>query len=246
MERGLKKLLLTVAFITALTFTCRISIFTQNPLGIFAFSEPLFMLSALLLGPFCGMLVGGIGFALSTLLLGYTHYIIASFIVYAAAGFVIGRLNHTEHHNKLIGIISTLILVVLSTLAGTTIYVGQVYVGFTKTLFMGEEIMKVGGLYAYLLYVPFWFWIIVATLTAITSIQIALRRSSRYLWTSATLLAGCITITIVYFLYEAVLISTLFNIKIDATTNIIVNLGHSVISANIAALIYWFIKWFSR
>jgi uncharacterized membrane protein len=107
------------------------------------------MLSALLLGPIPGMLVGGIGFTLSNLLLGYPHYVIASLIANASAGFLIGKFNQMKQPHKLIGIASTLILIFLSTLIGTTIYVGQVYIGFTKKLFMGEEVMKAGGLYAY-------------------------------------------------------------------------------------------------
>ncbi|MEM3875326.1 MAG: ECF transporter S component [Candidatus Bathyarchaeia archaeon] len=242
----LEKLLATAVFIIAFTFTCRLSIFTQNSLGLFTFSEPLFMLSALLLGPVPGMIVGGIGFTLSNLLLGYPHYVIASSIVNAFAGFLIGRFNQMEHSHQFIGIASTLMLIFLSTLAGTTIYVGEVYIGYTKDLFMGEEIMKLGGLYAYRLYIPAWFWIIIAALTATISILISLRKPLKHLLASASLLIGCATITTGYFLYETALMPILFNVKVDAATNLIVNLGHSVISSTIAALIYWFMKWFSR
>ena len=242
----LEKPLATAASIIAFTFTCRLSIFTQNSLGLFTFSEPLFMLSALLLGPIPGMLVGGIGFTLSNFLLGYPHYIIASSMANASAGFLIGKFNQTKQPHQLIGIASTMILIFLSTLIGTTIYVGQVYIGFTKKLFMGEEVMKAGGLYAYRLYVPPWFWITFAALTATISILTSLRKSPKHLWATTSLLVGCMTITTVFFLYEVILIPTLFNIKVDAATNIIINLGHSIISATIAAITYWLIKWFSR
>jgi uncharacterized membrane protein len=243
----LKKILATFAFIIAFLFTSRLSLFTSNFLGLFTFSEPLFLLSALLLGPNVGALVGGVGFALSNFLLGYPHYIIAALMVNSLTGFLVGKINQFKDlSHPLLGALSTFTLISSFTLVGTIIYSGEAYIGYTKDLFLGEEIMKFGGLYAYRLDIPPWLWMIAGALTVSISFLVSFKKSPKYLWSSTALLIGCLTIIPGYFLYETFLMPTFFQIKVDAVTNLIVNLGHSVISANISLLLYWAIKWLQR
>jgi uncharacterized membrane protein len=243
----LKKILATLAFIIAFLFTSRLSLFTSNFLGLFTFSEPLFLLSALLLGPNAGALVGGIGFALSNFLLGYPHYIIAALTVNSLTGFLVGKINQFKNlSHPLLGALSTLTLISSFTLVGTIIYSGEAYIGYTKDLFLGEEIMKYGGLYAYRLDISPWLWIIAGALIGSISFLVSFKKSPKYLWASTALLIGSLTIIPGYFLYETFLMPTLFQIKVDAVTNLIVNLGHSVISATISLLLYWAIKWLQR
>lgn len=242
----MKKKLATVTFIIALLFTFRLSLFTSNFLGLFTFSEPLLLLLALLLGPFHAAFVGGVGFALSNFLLGYPHYIVAALTVNALTGFLVGKINQLERHSyPLLGAASTFTLISLFTLVGTIIYSGEAYIGYTKDLFLGENVMKFGGLYTYRLDIPQWFWIIAGVLTGSISF-IVFKKSPKYLWASSALLIGCLTLILGYFLYEKFLMPTLFHIKVDATTNLIINFGHSVISATISSLLYWAYKWLQR
>jgi len=242
-----KKVLATLAFIIAFLLTSRLSLFTSNFLGLFTFSEPLFLLAALILGPKAGALVGGVGFAISNFLLGYPHYIIAALTVNSLTGFLIGKINQLKNlSHTLLGALSTFTLISTFTLVGTMIYSGEAYIGYTKDLFLGEEIMKLGGLYAYRLDVPSWLWVIAGALIGSISFLVSFKKSPKYLWASTALFIGCLTIILGYFLYETFLLSTIFQIKVDAVTNLIVNLGHSVISANISILLYWAIKWLQR
>jgi uncharacterized membrane protein len=243
----LKKILATLASIITFLFTSRLSFFTSNFLGLFTFSEPLFLLSALLLGPNEGAIVGGVGFALSNFLLGYPHYIMAAITVNSITGFLVGKTNQSKNlSHPLIGALSTSTLISSFTLVGTIIYSGEAYIGYTKDLFLGEEIMKFGGLYAYRLYFPPWLWIVAGALTVLISFLVSFKKSPKYLWASTALLVGCLTTILGYFLYETLLLPTLFKIKVDAITNLIVNLGHSVISANISILLYWTVKCCNR
>ncbi len=243
----LKKNIATATFIITFLFTSRLSIFTSNLLGLFTFSEPLFLLSALLLSPIHAAFVGGVGFALSNFLLGYPHYIIAALTVNSLTGFLVGKINQLERHSRpILSAASTLTLISLFTLTGTIIYSGEAYIGYTKDLFLGEEIMKFGGLYAYRLNIPQWFWIIAGTLTGSISFLVVFRKSPKYLWASSALLIGCLTLILGYFLYEIFLMPTLFHIKVDAATNLIINFGHSVISATISLMLYWAYKWLQR
>ncbi len=206
----------TASFIITFLFTSRLSIFTSNSLGLFTFNEPLFLISALLLGPIHGALVGGVGFTLSNFLLGYPHYIIAALTVNALTGFLVGRINQIRHPLcPTLSVISTLILISSFILVGTIIYSEGVYAGYTKDLFLGENIMKIGGLYAYRLGVSPLFWIIAGALTGLISFLI-FKKSPKYLWASTTLLIGCLTLTLGYFLYETFLMPALFHIKVDA------------------------------
>ena len=226
-----------IAFIIAFLFTSRLSFFTPS-LGLLSFSEPLFLLSALLLGPIYGMLVGGIGFALSNFLLGYPHYIIAALTVNSLTGLIIGWINQIKQFARpVLNAIPTLILIFTFTLVGATIYSGEAYIGYTKTLFLGEEIMKFGGLYAYRLHIPRWLWIIVGIFASSIAF-ITFKKSPKHLWASSALLVGCITLTLGYFLYETFIMTTFFQIKVDALINLMVNFGHSVISSTISLLIY--------
>jgi uncharacterized membrane protein len=241
----LKRFLATLAFIVAFLFASRLSLFTVS-LGLFTFSEPLFLLAALLLDPYAGAFVGGVGFAMLDFLLGYPHYILAALTVYSITGFVVGKINKFNFSKITLGALSTSALISSFTLVGTNIYSGEVYIGYTKHFFLGEEIMKFGGLYAYRLYVSPWLWIIAGALTGFISFFISFRKSPRYLWTGTALLTGCLTIILGYFLYENFLMPILFRIRVDAVTNLIVNFCHSVISANISLLLYYLIKLLQR
>lgn len=235
-----------MVFIIAFLVTSRLSFFTPSPLGLFTFSEPLFLLSALLLGPIYGALVGGVGFALSSFLLGYPHYIMAALLINSLTGFIVGWINQIKRFNHpILSAVSTLILISSFAVVGATIYSGEAYIGYTKNLFLGEEIMEFGGLYAYRLQIPQWFWIIAGVFAGSTAF-IVFRKRPKYLWASVALLGGVLTLILGYFLYETLLMPTFFHIKVNAAPNLTVNFGHSVISSTISLLTYFVIKFVRR
>ncbi len=141
--------------------------------------------------------------------------------------------------------ISTLILVSSFAVVGVTIYSGEAYIGYTKNLFLGEGIIESGGLYAYRLDIPQWFWIIAGAFVGFAAF-IVFKKHQKYLWASSALLGGCLTLILGYLLYESLFMPTFFNTKVNATTNLIVNFGHSIISSTISLLAYWAIKFARR
>ncbi|GEM_PF-1526985 len=249
MKLNLKNLSAALAFILIMSgLLSRVFIFTwPSPLGLFNFAEPLFFLSAILLGPMAGALTGGIGMALSNIMLGYPHYAVAALAVYSLSGFLMGKISQHKRCSRLIlCAISTMVLILLFIMVGVTIYSGEIYIGYTKTPFLGEEVMKHGGLNAYSLQFPETFWMTVGLILGASALILGHKRSPEYLWVSCPLLIGCLIITLGYFLYETYLMPTLFKIKVNSTTNVIVNSGHSILSATIASPLYWTFKRFQR
>jgi cellulose synthase/poly-beta-1,6-N-acetylglucosamine synthase-like glycosyltransferase len=104
--------------------------------------------------------------------------------------------------------------------------------------------MKLGGLNAYSLQFPETFWITVGLILGSSALILGRKRSPEYLRVSCPLLIGCIIITLGYFLYETYLMPTLFEIKVNSETNVIVNFSHSILSATIALPLCWTFKQF--
>lgn len=218
-------------------FSSGIFIFAPNSKGLITMGEILFFLSALLFEPLVGAFVGGVGFALADSLLGYPHYAVASLIFKASAGFIVGKLNkHKAPIPKFFSIASSLLLILLFTLAGIIIYSGRIYLGFVKTFFLGEEVLKFGGLEICVGYFPEGFWIIASI---IITLLIFLRNLDMhdYRWTSVSLLSGCFTIVTGYFLYEALIMPQIFTVKVDAVANVFTRGGESILSATTAFLL---------
>jgi uncharacterized membrane protein len=227
----------TVVFTLLVSFSSGVFIFVPSSLGLFSLGEPLFFLSALLFGSFVGAFVGGVGFALSNLLLGYPHYVFASLSVNFLAGFVVGGLNRDVRRvNRILGLASSLILVLLFGLVGVTIYSGEVFLGCVKNFFLGERVLMFDGLYAFSVYVSEWFWIINSILIAFYIFLVDFRRNCKYRNASLSLLVGCFIIVFGYFVYETFMLPYLFNIKVSSVANVFTNIGHSVLSATIAYL----------
>lgn len=235
---NIKMIATTITFTLIVCFAFRLFIYAPGSMGLFSMGEPIFFLSALLLGPFAGAFVGGVGFAIAVLLLGYPHYVIAALIVNALAGFIVGKLNrHEPSMHRFLSLASILLLIVIFGLVGVTIYSGEIYLGYVKTFFLGEEVLKFGGLYAYGIYVPEWFWIIASIIIAFYILLLDFKKIRSYRWTGFSLLSGCLIIVSGYFLYETFLMPDLFNIEVSAVANIPINVGHSILSATIAFLL---------
>lgn len=232
------KIILTKVILTLLVgFSSGFFIFVPSSMGLFSLGEPIFFISALLWGPFVGAFVGGAGFALGNLLLGYHHYIVASLTVNVLAGFVIGGLNKSVHFvNRILRLTSNLILILLFGMVGVTIYSGEMFLGYVKTFFLGEKVLMFDGLRAFSVYVPECFWIISSLLMAFYVVFVDFRRACNYQSAGLSLLIGCFIIIFGYFIYETFMLPYLFNIKVSSLANVFTNIGHTVLSATIAYL----------
>ncbi len=92
-SQRVRRFVTIAVFALLVCFSSGIFIFVPSSKGLISIGEPVFFLSALLLGPFAGAFVDGVRFALADLLLGYPHYIIAALAVKASAGFIVRKVN---------------------------------------------------------------------------------------------------------------------------------------------------------
>lgn len=236
-SQNTRKFVMVIVLTLLACFSSVIFIFVPSSKGLISIGEPIFFLSALLFGPFAGAFVGGVGFALADLLLGYPHYIIAALAVKASAGFMVGKVNRygTSTYRSL-SVTSNLILILLFALVGVTLYSGNIYFGYIKTFFLGEEILKFDGLEVRSGYIPEWFWVVVSIIIAFFMFRSS-KDMHNYRWTGVSLLSGCLIIVFGYFLYENFVMPQIFRVKVDALANVYTHAGESILSATIALVL---------
>ncbi|MEM2911733.1 MAG: ECF transporter S component [Candidatus Bathyarchaeia archaeon] len=234
----MREFVMITVFTLFVCFLSIIFIFIPSSKGLFIIGEPLFFLSALLFGPFAGAFVGGVGFALADLLLGYPHYIIAALAVKASAGFIVGKVNRCGAYiHRFFSIASDLLLISLFMLVGITIYSGDIYFGYIKTFFLGEEVLKSDGLEVYKGYIPNWFWVIASIIITFFIFWKNSKDAHNHKWTGVSLLSGCLIIVFGYFIHETFILPQIFGVKVDAVANFYTRAGESILSATIAFLI---------
>ena len=119
MNNKLHKLILG-ALIAALCCICTMAVTIPTPTGGYVHAGDAFViLGGMLLGPIYGGIAGGIGSMLSDLLLGYSFYAPATFIIKFCAAFTVGLIFKTTHRKStsfitliVCGISSSLIVIV--------------------------------------------------------------------------------------------------------------------------------------
>jgi len=238
MFQSIRKFVMIIVFTFFVCFSSGIFIFVPSSKGLISIGEPIFFLSALLFGPSAGAFVGGMGFALADLLLGYPHYIIAALAVKASAGFVMGKVNrYGASINRFFSTALSLLLILLFALVGVIIYSGDIYLGYVKTFFLGEEVLKFGGLEVYSGYIPEWFWVIASIIIAFFIFRGCSKDMRDYGWTGVSLLSGCLIIVFGYFLYETFILPQIFKVEVDAVANFYIHAGESILSATIAFML---------
>lgn len=234
----LRTALLTLASTLFVSLACRFFLFVPDTRGLLSMGEPIFLASAILLGPLSGAFIGGLGFAFADLLLGYPHYVFAALTVKSATGFAVGKLCRVKSSsNKFFGLASSLLLIIFFASAGAIIYSGTAYFGYARLLFLGESIIEHGGLDVWHIYIPQWFWIAVSSIMLFCLFFLEFKKKGCYGWISLSLLSGTLITALGYMLYEVFILPYFFDIKVDAAANIPINIGQTVLSAIIATLL---------
>jgi uncharacterized membrane protein len=122
--------LVTAALMAALTCIATIVIAVPSPVGGFIHpGDGFVILSGIILGPFFGGLAAGIGSMLADLILGYSAYAAATFIIKCLAAIVAASIYRLLHKNKQLKLVSILIA---SILGGVVVTIG--YYLFESTL----------------------------------------------------------------------------------------------------------------
>jgi uncharacterized membrane protein len=238
LNRLFKTCALTLASTLIVSSACRFFLLVPETRGLLSMGEPLFFASAILLGQYSGAFVGGVGFALADLLLGYPHYILAALTVKATSGFVVGKFCRVKSApNKLFSFTSNFMLVALLGFSSIRIYSGVAYFGYAKILFLGERIMDYGGLDVWRVYIPTWFWAVITIILFFYFLLLAFKGKSSFGWVSFSFLAGALITALGYAGYEVFVMPHIFNVEVDAVTNIPINIGQSILSAAIALFI---------
>jgi uncharacterized membrane protein len=201
-------------------------------------AEPIFLMAAILLGPFAGAFVGGVGYALADLLLGYPHYIVAALTIKAAVGFIVGKVCTIKSPlNKTLSLTLSLMFFIFFGFAGGMLYSGIAYLGYARALFLGESIMERGGLDVWSLYIPAWFWAVVSVILIFYALRLEFKQKRTYGWTSFSLLSGTLITIVGYFLYETFMLPYFFNVQVNSLANVPLNFGQIVLSATISVLL---------
>jgi uncharacterized membrane protein len=235
--KKIKKIVATSILTLLVCLASRLFICFPETKGLLNMGEPIFLFAALLMGPSIGAFVGGAGFALAYLILGYPYYIISALTIKSIAGFVIGNLNKRripmkKNFSLTLGLLLTLFL----GLIGGTIYSGVAYLGYVKTLYLGERVLEQGGLITCSVYVPLWFWIAVPLVMFFYISFLELKKKKSCAWTILSVLSATLIMVLGYWVYEMTILHYLFDIKVDAVANLGTNAGQTIVSANMALL----------
>jgi len=220
--------LAVAAIFTALVCAVTIifSIYVPETRGFFNIGESMVFLSALLFGSFVGAFAGGTGSMLADLLLGYPHYALATLVIKACEGAIVGALKkrNPKFSSKLNWKLFTSVLGVF---AGFLLgWIGAAH-------FSGEAELTLGTS-SFMLYVPVQFWMLLAIITAFSITTLGFLTDPEFGWTVFSVIAGGFVMVLGYFLYQLFLIGPLFGIEVVAIVEIPVNIGQMIIGAAVA------------
>ncbi|MDF2484686.1 MAG: hypothetical protein K0R46_854 [Herbinix sp.] len=102
--------LVAAALMAAMTCVATVIIAVPSPVGGFIHpGDGFVILSGIILGPFFGGLAAGIGSMLADLILGYSAYAVATFIIKCLAAIVAVCIYRILHKNKLMKLIPVLV-----------------------------------------------------------------------------------------------------------------------------------------
>jgi uncharacterized membrane protein len=220
--------LAATAVFTALVCVATIafSIYVPSTQGFFNVGESMVFLSAILFGPFVGAFAGGVGSMLADFLLGYPHYALATLVIKACEGCVVGVLNRrkvefrTDYSWKLLTLVLGVIVGILLAWIGALFYSGEVELSL--------------GLGAFTLYVPQLFWIAIGSLMAFSIATLGFITDPGFGWTVLSVIVGGFVMVLGYFLYQRFLIYPLFNVEVVAFAEVPINVGQMIVGATIA------------
>jgi len=222
---------LTVAVTAIFTaFVCvatiMFSMYVPSTEGFFNIGESMVFLSALLFGPFVGAFAGGVGSMIADLLLGYPHYALATLVIKACEGYIVGLLkrNNPKFRSKIHWKFFTLLL---GTIAGGLLAgVGALYYSGQTELTLGFTSFSV--------FLPAEVWLILGAIVAFSIALIGFIAEPEFGWTVFSVISGGFTMVLGYFIYQTFFIGWLFNIQVVAIAEIPVNIGQMIIGATVA------------
>jgi uncharacterized membrane protein len=203
------------------------SIYVPSTKGFFNIGETMVYITALLFGPFVGAFAGGVGSMLADIFLGYPHYAIATLIIKACEGGVVGFLSHKRpsfesktEWKAFSFVIGASIGVLLGTI-GSLYYSGAVDISF------GIPPLQSGSLSTF---IPAELWICLGILVILLITGMGIFSEPEVGWQVFTTVLGGICMVAGYFIYQQFFLGWLFpSMKVVAIAEIPVNIGQMTI-----------------
>lgn len=215
----------------AIFLATRFFLFVPKSLGLLNFGEMIFFIVAFHLDPLSATAVGALSFPLADYFLGYSHYMYSSMPIKALVGFTVCFISRRSSNKPLLYSMHSLLLAALFTLCGILLYSGIAYLGYVEKLRLGEAVMLHGGVEAHRIYLPFWLWIMAGL-----ALTICLHAGREKNWIGLSVLAGATITALTYFLYESMILPSLYEVKIDALANMPLNFGQTIVCGSFAIL----------
>jgi uncharacterized membrane protein len=206
--------------------TMAFSIYVPSTQGFFNIGESMVFLSAILFGPFVGAFAGGVGSMIADLLLGYPHYALATLVIKACEGGLVGMLNR-KRVEFTIGYSWKILTLVLGVAVGSLLaWIGSAFYSGQVELSLGPSTVA--------LYIPQAFWIALGAIMVFSIAALGFIADPEFGWTVLSIIAGGFVMVLGYFLYQRFLIYPLFNIEVIAFAEVPINVGQMIVGATIA------------
>lgn len=212
------------ALVTAATMVFSINV--PQTRGFFNIGETMVYTSAFLFGPFVGAFSGGVGSMLADLLLGYPHYALATLVIKACEGGVVGLLTQKRirFSSRVQWKAFTFAVgLVVGILLGS---IGSLYYSGSVDLYLGIPPPQNPTL---TFFVPQMLWYALGALVLLLITLMGFVVEPEFGWLVFSALVGGSIMVAGYFIYQLFFLGPLFNIYVIAPAEIPINIGQMLV-----------------
>ena len=221
------------AFVAAATSVFSVTIPATN--GYYNVGEIMVYTSALLMGPYVGAFAGGVGSMISDLSLGYPYYAPGTLLIKGLEGLLVGYLG-----TRVFPTISRAGWRAITVAAGLVFSLALAYVGVT--FLSGDLSPTLGGAWGFPafaidLYVPPYFWLVVAAAAFVVTLFVGFRRQMRSGQSVLSVLVGGSEMVAGYYLYESFILTLIAPASFTATLAPLTEVPFNIAQALVGLLV---------
>jgi uncharacterized membrane protein len=219
------------AFVAAVTMA--FVIYIPATKGYFDIGEIMVYIVAMLMGPYIGAFAGGVGSAISDVILA-PQYAPGTLVIKGLEGLIVGYLTNlplaslTRRKWLVISGVLGLVIALLISFLGTSYLSGdqQLYLGFSS----GPN-TTIGPQFSAEFVVPPTFWIVLGAITFVLVLAAGYSFDAKLGWTILSILIGGSEMVIGYFLFESIGLQLGF---VTASVEVPINLGQVLVGLIVA------------
>jgi uncharacterized membrane protein len=222
------KLTVTIIFsVLVCVATMSFTIYVPSTKGFFNIGETMVFITALLFGPIVGTFAGGVGSMFADIFLGYYHYALATLVIKAFEGGLVGFLNRKKFFTKFLDkrkwkVFTFFIGVLVGTLVS---YIGFFYYSGVVEVYSGFPPSENPIL---TIFIPIEFWIILGFLVTFLITAVAFISEPEFGWMVISTIIGGLSMVSGYFLYQQ------FILGVVALAEVPINIGQMTIGVIVA------------